>query len=509
MNILETEPEPERVLDEPEPEPEPINLDSNVESLSINEIPIDLNELAKYLEENGEKSYNSTHDLAYIVSIITGLNYVYLITMPNFLLYFLVTIFIGLITSGVGIVVVLMLIGFILTFVESIEKLILYSANESIKSIYGLITGPQASNHIHSIMLSLHNNNYYNNFNKDINFWFYKPFYDIEKNLNFNGILIPIYFKEYMRTKKLLLSSENCKKIFYKWQKYRENINNSKIEEKNKIYNDDINKKYDEIESKVEFNFDLNTYIGACLVLSNDQLKSLMTHSFLNNYGYKYIFNLITKIQTEENLPNFYDKDYENLYFSNQDFRYNLIGEIIEGKKKVYFATGPLFMGYLVKLDNNGKIIEYEEGKGIERYKVYLKENGWFTVCDCVTESKEFTDCNPYKFKDDNECWNLKIHTEDGNEKGFYFLNLIDAAFHDSHVSFDCFLSPSIKVKYNQIHEDFMRNNQKYIDEYSKRLQNKQNKQDEKFILGLGGSNKYYNKYMKYKHKYLELKNSL
>ena len=151
-------------------------------------------------EENGEKSYNSTHDLAYIASIITGLNYVYLITMPNFLLYFLVTIFIGLITSGVGIVVALMLIGFILTFVESIEKLILYSANESIKSIYGLITGPQASNHIHSIMLSLHNNNYYNNFNKDINFWFYKPFYDIEKNLNFNGILIPIYFKEYMRT---------------------------------------------------------------------------------------------------------------------------------------------------------------------------------------------------------------------------------------------------------------------------------------------------------------------
>ena len=166
-------------------------------------------------------------------------------------------------------------------------------------------------------------------------------------------------------------------------------------------------------------------------------------------------------------------------------------------------------MGYLVKLDNNGEIIEYEEGKGIERYKVYLKENGWFTVCDCVTDSKEFIDCNPYKFKDNNECWNLKIHTEDGNEKGFYFLNLIDAALHDSHVSFDCFLSPSIKVKYNQIHEDFMRNNQKYIDEYSKRLQDKQNKQDKNFILGLGGSNKYYNKYIKYKNKYLELKNNL
>ena len=89
---------------------------------------------------------------------------------------------------------------------------------------------------------------------------------------------------------------------------------------------------------------------------------------------------------------------------------------------------------------NNGEIIEYEKGKGIERYKVYLKENGWFTVCDCVTDSKEFIDCNPYKFKDNNECWNLKIHTEDGNEKGFYFLNLIDAALHDSHVSFDCFL---------------------------------------------------------------------
>ena len=92
-----------------------------------------------------------------------------------------------------------MLIGFILTFVESIEKLILYSANESIKSIYGLITGPQASNHIYSIMLSLHNNNYYNNFNKDINFWFYKPVYDIEKNLNFNGILIPFNIENVMK----------------------------------------------------------------------------------------------------------------------------------------------------------------------------------------------------------------------------------------------------------------------------------------------------------------------
>ena len=87
-------------------------------------------------------------------------------------------------------------------------------------------------------------------------------------------------------------------------EKNRENFNNSKIEEK-KVANDEINKKYDKIESQVEFNFDLKTYIGECLVLSNDQLKSLMTHSFLNNYGYKYIFNLITKIQTKENLPNF------------------------------------------------------------------------------------------------------------------------------------------------------------------------------------------------------------
>ena len=228
-----------------------------------------------------------------------------------------------------------------------------------------------------------------------------------------------------------------------------------------------------------------------------------MTHSFLNNYDYKYIFNLITKIQTKENLPNYSDSDNDNNFY--QDFLYNCKSY----DENVYFVTGPLFMGYLVKLNDKGEIIEYENGQGIERYKVYLKENGWFTVCDCDIDPKKFIDCNPYKFKDENQCWNLKIHTEDGNEKGFYFLNLIDAAFHDSHVSFDCFLSPSIKVKYNQIHEDFMRNNQKYIDEYSKRLQNKQNKQDEKFILGLGGSNKYYNKYMKYKHKYLELKNSL
>ena len=454
-------------LDEPEPE-----------SQSIEESLIDLNELAKYLEDNGEKSYNSKKDLANILSFITGVEFLYLATLPHLFLYFLALVLFSLTTFGYGFVVIVFIIGLIYSF----EKVFILSANESIKSVYGLVTGPQASNHIYSIMSSLHHYNYYKNLNKNINFWFYRPILDEEYS---TGILIPIsetkknlshyllelsydlcknnfepdvdiknlldklnvnenenqnenviliknilknkyeYGKSILDKIKELLPDKKCNELldinskvnFFNWKKIKKYINDddTNLEDSIKIKNNNLNEEYEKIESKVNFNFDLTKYKGSCLNLSIDQLKSLINHSFLNNYDYKYIFNLITKIQTKENLPNYNDSDNDNNIY--QDFLYNCKSY----DENIYFVTGPLFMGYLVKLNEKGEIIEYENGQGIERYKVYLKENGWFTVCDCDNDPKKFIDCNPYKFKDENQCWNLKIHTEDGNEKGFYF----------------------------------------------------------------------------------------
>ena len=542
-------------LDEPEPE-----------SQSIEESLIDLNELAKYLEDNGEKSYNSKKDLANILSFITGVEFLYLITLPHLFLYFLALVLFSLTTFGYGFVVIVFIIGLIYSF----EKVFIYSANESIKSVYGLVTGPQASNHIYSIMSSLHHYNYYKNLNKNINFWFYRPILDEEYS---TGILIPIsetkknlshyllelsydlckknfesdvdiknlllnenenenviLIKNILKNKykdeksildkiKELLSDKKCNELldinnskvnFFNWKKIKKYINDddTNLEESIKIKNNNLNKEYEKIESKVNFNFNLTKYKGSCLNLSIDQLKSLINHSFLNNYDYKYIFNLITKIQTKENLPNYNDSDNDNNIF--QDFLYNCKSY----DENIYFVTGPLFMGYLVKLNEKGEIIEYENGQGIERYKVYLKENGWFTVCDCDNDPKKFIDCNPYKFKDENQCWNLKIHTEDGNEKGFYFLNLVDAVIHDSSVSYDCYFNPIVTSEYNNIHTNFIENNKTEIDKFSEEVKDNQQFKNLKDFLEInseqkGGSNKYYNKYMKYKHKYLELKNNL
>ena len=348
------------------------------------------------------------------------------------------------------------------------------------------------STHQLSLMKTLHHNYYYNPVDNDSKFWF---FYPREK---YQGILLPLQDNDnkplykisnigYIRNQNQKEGEEYSDQEFeFKEWKSETNTDNAFIEKMSEEYKEKIGtlekekeevakvvnsikeEKNNEIEIRIEKNFDLRTYEGYCIVLTNDQIKSILEHSFLDTKSTIDLFNFIQQIQI--NVPCAQDSDG---FF--QKFGYS----IIKKEDDITYVTGPIFMGHLVKLDDNGEITKYDEN-GIYGKKVFLKENGWFTTCENYNQN-DYINCNPLKTKKEKKCWTVNL-----DNKGFHFLDMVDAALHDSTIAAGC------------AYDNVILNNIKSLQE----------------AIGMsepqsGGDLEYYKKYIKYKNKYFELKNSL
>jgi hypothetical protein len=314
-------------------------------------------------------------------------------------------------------------------------------------NISTFIFGPDRKTYLVQIFRTLYN------MNKE-----YKLIFDYHEPINWRnlGIIIPIYSKNFKEDPDLIK--------LYKIKNY----------DAEGIYmnNTLISNKANNIK----------------LQLSFFQCLSLLQHEFIDTYGVMYILTLLTIWNNKkENLLKATTDSWDTFYIviKTVDFEYNPIKEnkyenyeeevqneydVINKytKDKTILCSGPIFIGYLISLDNKGNVIPYydiinllhsygipivliydliaNEDPTITSYPVYLKKDGWFQIGGKVSNSIfhyygyyiNFTNCNPYKKPGNNSCWEPQIHYERGKPKGFYFLNLSGATAHDSYNLLTC-----------------------------------------------------------------------
>ncbi len=247
-------------------------------------------------------------------------------------------------------------------------------------------------------------------------------------------------------------------------------------------------KQIKELENKYERNFEYNnkklkslkksSNPEFCVVLTNDQIDSILKHSFLDTLSFKDLFNRIAK-KSFESICNTDDDSYFDF---GQDFSY----KVIKTEDNLTYLTGPICIGNLIKLGESEEI-EINPYKDDKSPLVYLKENGWFSTC---SNDGKHINCNPLKIKENKKCWTVSLRSNEND--GFNFLDLVDAAEHDSYIASSCF--------YDELQNDFS-GFQNTLNNFFADNQKNQNQK--------GGNLDSFNKYIKYKNKYLELKNSL
>lgn len=192
------------------------------------------------------------------------------------------------------------------------------------------------------------------------------------------------------------------------------------------------------------------------------QIQSLFQHLFMVNSTFEILFSNITRWNknnfeiinnTLQKNGAFGQTDYwdyipleNNQYgFSSQEnIQYMKLGDAENNPNEAldFIVGGPIFIGYLVKFEN-GEVKAYNKGPHENNNKitgipVYLKINGWFTT----SENDGYINCNPLKIPSNTpgkySCWEVQMHSFEGEDQGYYFLDMNDAFSQDFTTEFSC-----------------------------------------------------------------------
>ena len=453
---------------------------SETENIQKPELPTTLDALLTLARDNegGFKQLNET-DFAMIWTAIFGVGVWY--ALPYDLSFGIVVAMSG--VGAWGTAGMMALAGFsgilILTMLSVIGAAVLAgTANQSI-NLLNFLKMDGLSSHRETIMKSLWHEYYKQGSNDEFIF--------VSPQQKYPGIIIPIEgINSKNKDKVINEKNENDEEPKFEIEPTRKECQKEpewykkQIEELKNKYRTNFESTRKLLKSLTETESSNKNY---CVVLTNNQIDTILNHSFFDTVLFSELFNTITNLSKD-----ICNTTQDGILSMGQDFSYKVIKE----ENNLTYLTGPVCIGNLKSLSESGDILPYKDDKSPV---VYLKENGWFTSC---SNDGNHINCNPLKIKTDSKCWtvstkNKKLEDNKLELIGFNFLSLTAAVEHDSYIASSCF--------YEELQNDFT-GLQNTVNDYFAGIQSKPKDQS-------GGNLNSFNKYIKYKNKYFELKNSL